>query len=99
MAFPSAPTESGGAKLHFLTTDGNAAGGWVSIYNANTTTGANAVGFAGVATHVEGDPVAESGGLPSGSVPLVMVGGVDGTNAKPLQGRGDGRELMYPRVM
>lgn len=85
MAFPASPTESGGAKLHFLTTDGNAAGGWFSVYNANTTTGTNAVGFAAVATHISGDPVAEPGGLPTGSIPLLLMGGDDGTNVMPLQ--------------
>ncbi len=85
MVFPAAPTESGTAKIHFLTTDGNAAGGWFSVVNFNTTIGTNPVGFAAVATHVSGNPVAEPGGLPSGSIPLVLIGGDDGTNVMPLQ--------------
>ncbi|KKL06545.1 hypothetical protein LCGC14_2594960, partial [marine sediment metagenome] len=76
MAFPAAPVEAGADKIHFLTSDGNTAKGWFSVYAAATTTASSAVGFAAVATHVHDDPAAESGGLPSGSAPLVLVGGV-----------------------
>jgi hypothetical protein len=87
MAFPAAPTESGGAKLHFLTTDGNAAAGWFGVTEGSTGTGANTVGFAAIATHVEGDAVAAPGGLNTTGtdVPVVLVAGDDGTNAVPLQ--------------
>ena len=87
MAFPAAPTESGSAKLHFLTTDGNAAAGWFGVTEGPTGTGANTVGFAAIATHVEGDAVAAPGGLNTTAtdVPVVLVAGDDGTNAVPLQ--------------
>ncbi len=87
MAFPAAPTESGSAKIHFLTTDGNSAAGWFGVTEGPTTTGANTVGFAAIATHVEGDAVAAPGGLNTTGtdVPVVLVAGDDGTNAVPLQ--------------
>ncbi len=87
MAFPAAPTESGSAKLHFLTTDGNSAAGWFGVTEGPTGTGANTVGFAAIATHVEGDAVAAPGGLNTTGtdVPVVLVAGDDGTNAVPLQ--------------
>lgn len=87
MAFPAAPTESGGAKLHFLTTDGNAAAGWFGVTEGSTGTGSNTVGFAAIATHVEGDAVAAPGGLNTTAtdVPVVLVAGDDGTNAVPIQ--------------
>jgi len=76
MAFPAAPTESGGAKLHFLTTDGNAAAGWLAIDTGSTSTGSNTVGFAAIATHVHDDAAGAPGSLATTSVPLVLVGGV-----------------------
>lgn len=76
MAFPAAPTESGGAKLHFLTTDGNAAAGWFGVDTGSTGTGANTVGFAGIATHVHDDAAGSPGGLSTTSVPMVLAGGV-----------------------
>ncbi|KKN84451.1 hypothetical protein LCGC14_0289130 [marine sediment metagenome] len=76
MAFPAAPTESGSAKLHFLTTDGNVAAGWFAIDTGATGTGTNTVGFAAVATHVHDDAAGAPGGLTTTSVPLVLVGGV-----------------------
>ena len=87
MAFPAAPTESGSAKIHFLTTDPNAAAGWFAVTEGPTGTGANTVGFAAIATHVEGDAVAAPGGLNTSAtdVPLVLVGGDDGTNVGALQ--------------
>ncbi|KKM82744.1 hypothetical protein LCGC14_1316400 [marine sediment metagenome] len=87
MAFPAAPTESGAAKIHFLTTDGNSAAGWFGVTEGSTGTGSNTVGFAAVATHVEGDAVAAPGGLNTTAtdVPVVLVAGDDGTNAVPLQ--------------
>ncbi len=87
MAFPAAPTESGSAKIHFLTTDGNSAAGWFGVTEGPTGTGANTVGFAAIATHVEGDAVAAPGGLNTTGtdVPVVLVAGDDGTNAVPLQ--------------
>ena len=87
MAFPAAPTESGGAKLHFLTNDPNAALGWFGVTEGVTGTGANAVGFAGIATHVEGDVLDAPGGLATTAtdVPLVLVGGDSGTTVRALQ--------------
>lgn len=74
MAFPTAPTEAGGDKIHFLTTDGNAAAGWIAIDTGTSGTGANTLGFAGIATHVEDDAVGSPGGLSTTSVPLVLMG-------------------------
>jgi hypothetical protein len=85
MAFPAAPTESGSAKIHFLTTTGNAAAGWAAIDTATSDTGSNTLGFAAIATHVEGDAVGAPGGIDTTSVPCVLVAGDDGTNAVPLQ--------------
>ncbi len=76
MAYAAAPTESGGAKLHFLTTDGNVAAGWFGIDTGVTGTGANTVAFAAIATHVHDDAAGAPGGLATTSVPLVLVGGV-----------------------
>ncbi len=85
MAFPAAPTESGGDKFVFLTSDSNAACGWVAVETGTTGTGANTVGWAGVATHVEGDEVADPGDITTGGAPVVLAAGDDGTNAVPLQ--------------
>jgi hypothetical protein len=85
MGFPAAPTESGSAKIHFLTTTGNAAAGWAAIDTATSDTGSNTLGFAAIATHVEGDAVGAPGGIDTTSVPCVLVAGDDGTNAVPLQ--------------
>src|SRR3990170_4834747 len=86
MVFPAAPTESGTAKIHFLTTDGNVAAGWAGIITGVTTTGTNTVGWAGVATHVEGNAVLDPGSLGTlAAAPVVLVAGDDGNNAVPLQ--------------
>ncbi len=85
MAFPASPTESGGAKLHFLTTDGNVAAGWVAVETGTTGTGSNVVGWTGIATHVEGDEVADPGDIATSAAPLVLMGGDDGTTVGPLQ--------------
>jgi hypothetical protein len=87
MAFPAAPTESGSAKIHFLTSDGNAAAGWVAIETGSTGTGSNTVGWAGIATHVEGDEVADPGDITTSGVPLVLMGGDDSSTGTvgPLQ--------------
>lgn len=86
MAFPAAPTESGTAKIHFLTTDGNAAAGWVAIETGTTGTGSNTVGWAGVATHVEGDEVADPGDITTSAAPVVLVAGDNASgNAGALQ--------------
>ena len=85
MAFPNAPTEGAGAKVHFLTTTGNAAAGWAAIDTATSDSGGNTLGFAAVATHVEGDAVGAPGGIDTTSVPCVLVAGDNGTNAVPLQ--------------
>ncbi len=74
MPYPAAPTESGGAKLHFGTTDGNVAAGWFAVDTGVTATGTNVVGFLAVATHVHDDAVGAPGGLATASVPLVLVG-------------------------
>jgi len=76
MAFAAAPTEAGGDKLHFLTSDGNVAGGWFGVDEGVTGTGANTVAFAAIATHVHDDAAGSPGGLATTSVPLVLVGGV-----------------------
>jgi hypothetical protein len=73
MAFPAAPTESGAAKLHFLTTDGNVAAMQFAVDTGVTGTGTNTVGFGAIATHVHDDAVGAPGGLATTSVPVVLV--------------------------
>src|SRR3989304_5740215 len=91
MAFPAAPTESGTAKIHFLTTDGNVAAGWAGIITGVTTTGTNTVGWAGVATHVEGNAPLDPGSLGTlGAAPVVLVAGGAGSFVVPLQLNGAG---------
>ena len=76
MAYGAAPVESGGDKLHFLTPDGNTPAGWFGVDTGVTGTGGNTVAFAAIATHVHDDAASSPGGLPTTSVPLVLVGGV-----------------------
>src|SRR3990170_3474941 len=91
MVFPAAPTESGTAKIHFLTTDGNVAAGWAGIITGVTTTGTNTVGWAGIATHVEGNAPLDPGSLGTlGAAPVVLVAGDDGSFVVPLQLNGAG---------
>lgn len=87
MTFPASPTEDGGAKIHFLSTDGNAAAGWFAVTEGATDTGGNTVGFAGIATHIEGDTLSAPGGLNTTAtdVPLVLVAGDDSGSAVPFQ--------------
>ena len=59
MAFPAAPTESGGSKLHFLLSNAETAELWLSVADYTTGTGSNSVGMAGVATHVDGQTLTQ----------------------------------------
>lgn len=87
MAFPAAPTEAGGSKLHFLTNDGNTALGWFGVTEGVTATGANNVGFAAVATHINGDTASTPGGLDTTStdVPVLLGAGLDGTTVRAVK--------------
>lgn len=87
MAFPAAPTEGGGDKLHFLTGDANTAEGWIAVVTADTSTGLNPVGFAGIATHAEGDTPTAPGALDNVvNAPVVLIAVDDGTNVRAAQG-------------
>ncbi len=86
MGYPAAPTEAGSDKFHFLVSDGNAAFGFVAVETANPGTGsANAVGWMGIATHVEGDELVDPGDISTSAAPLVLIGGDNGTTVVPLQ--------------
>ena len=88
---PAAPTEGGGAKLHFLVTDGDAAATQVAVEAADNND-TNSVGWAGVATHVEGDTLTVPGDVNTAAAPLVLIGGDKSGSAAPLQV--DGNESL-----
>jgi hypothetical protein len=50
-----------------------------------TNAGSTSVGWAGVATHVEGDTLTAPGGTTTTAAPVVLVAGDDGANVIPLQ--------------
>jgi hypothetical protein len=87
MAVPTYGNEGGGDKVLCLTDAGEAAKYLAAIEASNSPAG---YGWMGIATHTEGDAVLSPGGLTVTAMPLVMVGGDDGANAKPLQVDGSG---------
>ena len=82
MAVPTYLNEGGGDKVLNLTDAAEAAKYLAAIELASSPAG---YGWMGVATHVEGDAVLSPGGFTTSAVPLVLMGGDDGTSAKPLQ--------------
>ncbi len=82
MAVPTYLNEGGGDKVLSLTDAAEAAKYLASIEISSSPSG---YGWMGVATHVEGDAVASPGGFTVGAAPLLLMGGDDGTNVKPLQ--------------
>lgn len=81
MAFPAAPTESGGSKIHFGTTDGNAAAGWLAVISGATGTGANTVGVLATGTHAHGNTFVNPGGTVMANGPLTVIGGTSSFGA------------------